>query len=100
MNDAQDQVDLADADAVKTRLAAGETEMFPFDVAERMLDGEHPVAVLREHRRFTIRELAEVAGVSPSHLSGIESGKTPGSSDVIVRIAAALRVPSDLLAEG
>lgn len=30
MNDAQDQVDLADADAVKTRLAAGDTKFRKF----------------------------------------------------------------------
>jgi hypothetical protein len=71
-----DAQDLADADAVKARLAAGETETFPFAVAERLLDGEHPVTVLREHRAFTVRGLAEVAGVSPSYLSEIESGKS------------------------
>jgi antitoxin component HigA of HigAB toxin-antitoxin module len=92
-----DAQDLADADAVKTRLAAGETETFPFAVAERLLDGEHPVTVLREHRAFTVRGLAEVAGVSPSYLSEIESGKKPGSFDAMARVAAALRVPLDLL---
>src|SRR5687768_14395614 len=60
-----DAQDLADADAVKARLAAGETETFPFAVAERLLDGEHPVTVLREHRAFTMRGLAEAARVSP-----------------------------------
>jgi antitoxin component HigA of HigAB toxin-antitoxin module len=92
-----DAQDLADADAVKARLAAGETETFPFAVAERLLDGEHPVTVLREHRAFTVRGLAEVAGVSPSYLSEIESGKKPGSFDAMARVAAALHVPLDLL---
>jgi antitoxin component HigA of HigAB toxin-antitoxin module len=89
--------DLADADAVKARLAAGETETFSFAVAERLLDGEHPVTVLRKHRAFTVRGLAEVAGVSPSYLSEIESGKKPGSFDAMARLAAALHVPLDLL---
>ena len=92
-----DAQDLTDADAVKARLAAGETETFPFAVAERLLDGEHPVTVLREHRAFTVRGLAEVAGVSPSYLSEIELGKKPGSFDAMARVAAALEVPLDLL---
>ena len=92
-----DAQDLADAEAVKARLAAGETEAFPFEVAERFLDGEHPVTVLREHRGFTARGLAEAAGVAPSYLSEIENGKKPGSFDAMARIAGALQVPLDLL---
>ena len=92
-----DAQDLADAEAVKARLAAGETEAFPFEVAERILDGEHPVAVFREHRGFTARRLAEAAGVAPSYLSEIENGKKPGSFDAMARIADALQVPLDLL---
>lgn len=92
-----DAQDLADAEAVKARLAAGETEAFPFEVAERILDGEHPVAVLREHRGLTARGLAEAAGVAPSYLSEIENGKKPGSFDAMARIAGALQVPLDLL---
>lgn len=92
-----DAQDLADAEAVKARLAAGETEAFPFEVAERILDGEHPVTVLREHRGLTARRLAEAAGVAPSYLSEIENGKKPGSFDAMARIAGALQVPLDLL---
>ncbi|WP_245613281.1 helix-turn-helix domain-containing protein [Skermanella stibiiresistens] len=92
-----DAQDLADADAVKTRLATGETDTFPFVVAERLLDGEHPVTVSREHRAFTVRGLAEAAGVSPSYLSEIEPGKKPGSFDAMAHLAAALRVPLALL---
>lgn len=93
-----DAQDLADADAVKARLAAGETEAFPFEVADRILDGEHPVAVFRAHRGLTARRLADAAGVAPSYLSEIENGKKPGSFDAMARIADALRVPLDLLA--
>ena len=92
-----DARDLADAEAIKARLAAGETEVFPFEVAERMLDGEHPVKVLREHRGLSLRGLAERAGVSSSYLSEIEAGKKPGSFDAMTRLADALDVPLDLL---
>lgn len=93
-----DAQDLADVEAVKARLAAGETETFPFEVAERILDGEHPVTVFREHRQFTLRGLAEAAGLAPSYLSEIENQRKPGSFDAMGRIAAALNVPLDLLA--
>ena len=93
-----DAQDLADADAVKVRLAAGETEAFPFEVAERILDGEHPVKTLREYRKLTVRGLAEIAGISASYLSEIETDKKPGSFDAMVRIARALDVPLDMLA--
>lgn len=93
-----DAQDLADAEAVKARLAAGETEAFPFEVAERILDGEHPVTVLRNHRGFTVRGLAEAAGIAPSYLSEIENGRKPGSFDAMGRIAEALNVTLDLLA--
>ncbi|MCW2239196.1 helix-turn-helix domain-containing protein [Azospirillum canadense] len=92
-----DAQDLADVDAVKARLAAGETEVFPFEVAERILDGDHPVTVFREHRGFTSRGLAEAAGVSQSYLSEIENARKPGSLDTMARIANALKVPLDLL---
>jgi len=92
-----DARDLADTDAVKERLTAGETEAFPFEVAERILDGAHPVAVFRDHRGYTVRGLAEVAGLSSSYLSEIENGHKPGGFDVMTRIAAALEVPLDLL---
>ena len=93
-----DAQDMADAEAVKARLGAGETEAFPFEIADRLIDGDHPVRVFREHRGFSLRGLAETAGVSPSYLSEIESGKKPGSFDAMTRIARALKVPLDLLA--
>ena len=93
-----DAQDLADADAVKVRLAAGETEAFPFEVAERLLDGEHPVKTLREYRKLTVRGLAEIAGISASYLSEIETDKKPGSFEAMARISRALDVPLDMLA--
>lgn len=93
-----DAHDLAEAEAVSARIAAGETEVFPFEVAERILDGEHPVAVFREHRGLSARALAQTAGVSPAYLSEIEGGKKPGSFDAMRKLAGALGVSMDLLA--
>jgi len=43
----------------------------------RILDGESPVKVWRKKRGLTQRELVEHAGVSPSYLAEIETGKQP-----------------------
>lgn len=92
-----DASDLVDTYAVKARLTAGETETFPFELAERLLDGDHPITVFREHRGFTTRQLAETAGVLPSCLLEIENIRKPGSLDTMAKIAAVLHVPRDLL---
>jgi ribosome-binding protein aMBF1 (putative translation factor) len=93
-----DAADLADVEAVTAKIAAGETRTFPFAVAERLLDGDHPVRVFREYRGLGLRQLASTAGVSPSYLSEIESGEKPGSFECMRRLAAALDVSMDMLA--
>ena len=93
-----DAADLADLEAVKRKIAAGETRTFPFALAERLLDGEHPIRVFREHRGLGVRQLAGAAGVSSSYLSEIESGVKPGSFECMRRLAVALDVSMDLLA--
>lgn len=93
-----DAADLADIEAVKRKIAAAETATFPFTVAERLLDGDHPVKVFREFRGLSVRQLAGAAGVSPSYLSEIETGDKPGSLACMRRLAAALVVSLDLLA--
>ncbi len=67
-------------------------ETFPDEVAGRLLDGEHPVKVFREHRGITQSQLAQAAGLKQSYVSQIESGTRTGSVDVLKRIAGALRV--------
>lgn len=94
----QDARDLNDADAVLRRIAGGETEVFPFAVAERLLDGTNPVTVFRELRGMSGRALAAKAGISPSYLSEIEGGHKAGSLDAMARLAEALDVSLDLLA--
>lgn len=93
----QDAQDLADADAVAARLAAGLTETFPVEVAERLLNGVSPVRVLREHRGMTAADLAVAAGVSVQDLTLIETGESDAAPAVMAQIAAALRVVRELL---
>ena len=42
--------DIAAYDRVEARLDSGEDELVPADIAERLLAGENPVRVWREHR--------------------------------------------------
>jgi DNA-binding XRE family transcriptional regulator len=67
-------------------------ETFPDEVASRLLNGEHPVKVFREHRGITQTQLAESAGLRQAYVSQIEAGSRVGTVDVLKRIAEALRV--------
>ena len=67
-------------------------ETFPDEVASRLLNGEHPVKVFREHRGMTQTQLAESAGLRQAYVSQIEAGSRIGTVDVLKRIAEALRV--------
>ncbi len=71
---------------------AARADSLSLEMVDRLLAGESPVRIWREHRGMTGKALAESAGITPSYLSEIESGKKPGSLDATARIAAALSV--------
>ena len=89
--------DVALYDEMKARIAAGEEELVPSGVVHRLLDGENKVAVWREYRGMTAKELAQKAGIMQAYLSQIESGKRDGTVDTMKRIAEALDVTFDEL---
>lgn len=70
-------------------------ETFPEEVAERLLEGEHPVRVFRDHRSLTQAQLAQAAGLKQFYVSQIEAGTRNGSVDALKRIAEALSVDLD-----
>ena len=70
----------------------------PVDVVERLVAGEHPVRIWRQHRGLSVRGLAEAAGIDPAYLSQIETGKKPGSLKALKALASALAVSLDDLA--
>ncbi len=55
------------------------------------------IRALRRDQHLSLREVAEKAGVSISHLSQVESGKTNPSVSSLARIATALSIPMDRL---
>lgn len=91
--------DLATLRRVRGELERGETELVPQHVVERLLAGENPVRVWREHRGLSQRELAGRAGLSQAYIAQIETGRRRGTVDVYRRLADALGVEIDDLVD-
>lgn len=91
---AEDLADIAAYDAAK---AAG-GEYVPDAVVKRIVAGENPIRVWREHRGLTLQDLASTADISKPYLSEIETGKKEPSLDVLRKLADALGLMLDDLA--
>ena len=85
--------DSADIDAARQARDAG--DYVPAAVVNRLVGGENPLRVWREHRGMTAKALAEAAGVSQPYMSELEGGHKQPSVDVLKRLAAALDVDLD-----
>ncbi len=83
-------------DEVMARIESGREATFPLDVVKKMRS-QNRVAVLREYRGMTQKQLAALAGTDPMTISQIESGRARGGLDVMRNIAAALEVDLDML---
>ncbi|MFN8721028.1 MAG: helix-turn-helix domain-containing protein [Rhodospirillales bacterium] len=97
IEDAEDRASLAEhrADVRARGTTAVVADALPVEAVERLLAGEHPVRIWREHRGLTARALAERAGLSAADLSEIETGTKRGSVDAvlaIVKLARALDI--------
>jgi DNA-binding XRE family transcriptional regulator len=75
-------------------------EAVPHELMTRLIDGESPLRVWREHRELTQAELARQVGIDKTYLSQIENGRKSGSVAVLAKLAAELRVDVDDLLEG
>ena len=72
-------------------------ESFPAEVVDRLLAGQNPIRVYRDHRGMTQGALAAAAGIHPVYLSQIETGRRTGSARTLAVIAEALGVTVDEL---
>jgi mRNA interferase RelE/StbE len=88
---------LQDLEDVVAARAADQGSRIPHAVAVRIMEGDNPVRAWREHKGVSLRKLANMADVSPSYLSEIESGRKPGSVDALNRLAGALGTSIDAL---
>ena len=88
--------DLEDAVALRAARERGITrDALPADKMKRMIAGEHPVRIWREHRSLTAQALAARAKIPQSYISEIETKKKPGSVAALKKIAAALELDLD-----
>jgi DNA-binding XRE family transcriptional regulator len=90
-----DAADVAAVRRFEERLAAGEEELLPAEMVDRILDGENPIRVWRAHRGLTVKALAEQAGIASAYLSQIETGKRDGTVATVKKLADVLGVSID-----
>lgn len=89
---AEDSADLV----ALARLDADDSEEdLPDEMVARLLAGDNPIRVWREHREMTGQQLADAVDIQQSYISQIETGKREGTVDVLRRIAAALGITLD-----
>jgi hypothetical protein len=82
---------LAEAAYRRTR----DQENVPDAVVRRLVAGENPITVWREHRGVTLRSLADAAGLDPGYLSQLENRKRAGPVATIKKLAVALQLDLD-----
>jgi len=96
-----DRDTLADIEAIerfRRRLAAGDEELVPAEIVDRLLDGENKIRVWREYRGMSAKDLATKAGIAAPYLSQIETGARDGGIDTLKKIAEALNLTLDDIA--
>ena len=86
--------DAADAAALDAAIAR-DGPYLPAEAVRRLVDGEHPLRVWREHRGLTLAALADRVGVKKAYLSQVETRRRDGPADLYKRLAAALDVAID-----
>ena len=87
--------DLRAYDGAKARLAAGEDELVPAAVVDRLLAGEAPLRVWREYRGLSQVALGEASGVNRVQIADIEAGRKTGSVETVKKLATALGIGLD-----
>ena len=96
----EDLADIQAALAVQARIDAGTEEFVPGAVAHRLIDGEPPLRVWREHRGLSQSALARAADTSRAQIVEIEAGRRTGSVHTLRRLADALGIGLDDIVPG
>ena len=79
---------------------ADEGEAIPQEMMERLVAGESPIRLWREHRGLTRAELSRRAEIDETELLQLESGAGIGTVESLERLAAVLSVDLDDLVPG
>lgn len=72
-------------------------EEAPRHIGQRILDGEGPIQVWREHRCISIATLAKKVGLSPAAMIELEIEGQGADGALLTDIAAVLNVPVEHL---
>ena len=96
----EELADVQAALAVQARIDAGVEEFVPETVAYRLIDGEPPLRVWREHRGLSQSGLARAAATRSVQIVDIEAGRRTGSVRTLRRLADALGIGVDDLVPG
>ena len=86
---------LEDAAATAAYNRSRDQERVPIELVDRLIAGENPVKVWREHRGLSQRALAARAGLNFTYLSQIETGARKGTVQTKKKLAQALGVDLD-----
>jgi DNA-binding XRE family transcriptional regulator len=84
--------------ASDAKIAQGKDVALPAAVWDAIENGEHPIRAIRKYRGLTQTDVAEQAGLRQGYFADIEAGRKKGSASSLKAVAAALRVPLDILA--
>ena len=76
-------------------LRDGAAEAVPHAAVKRLVAGENPLRVWREHRDLAMAALAAAAGLTQPFVSQIETGTREPTVRTLVALARALRVDLD-----
>lgn len=96
----EDLADVRAALSVQARIDSGTEEFVPETVLSRLIDGEPPLRVWREHRGHSQASLARAAHTSRVQIVEIEAARRTGSVHTLRRLADALDVGLDDLVSG
>jgi DNA-binding Xre family transcriptional regulator len=95
LDEAEDAYDVLAMRLAEIEHVVNGGEWVPGAVVDRLIAGEHPVRVWREHRGLRAQELVRQADISPALLSEIENGKKEGSIRTLAALARVLHVGLD-----
>ena len=89
--------DEASEDAMTARIIAATGAKIARGGWAAIESGEHPIRAIRKYRGLTQIDVAEQARLRQGYIADIEAGKKTGSATSLKAIAAALRVPLDVI---
>ncbi len=93
----EDIEDKKDIEEYFELLKSGEEQIIPSEVTFAVLQGVNPIRAWREYKQIKVKELANRAGITPSYLSQIETGKRNPTIDTLKAIAEALAIDVEML---